>query len=117
MFSIRKRLKSFTYAFKGLILFLKTEHNAWLHLAAAFLVICLGFALKISNYDWCLLSGSIGMVFITEAFNTAIEKLTDVVSPEHSEKAGMVKDIAAGAVLIASMVALVTGALIFIPRI
>ena len=116
-FSISKRLKSFVYAFNGLKLFFRTEHNARIHIAAAILVVFLGKLLKISNCEWCLLSVVIGIVFISEIFNTAIEQLTDMISPEYSEKAKIVKDLAAGAVLMASVIALTVGLIVFVSKI
>ena len=73
-----------------------------------------GIYFKISISDWCWLALSISIVWITESINTAIEKLVDLVSPEYNVLAGAIKDIAAGAVLIASIFAIAIGVLIFI---
>lgn len=116
-FSIHARIKSFGFALKGIKLFFLTQHNAWIHLAAAIVTIIAGFYFHLNTNEWCWIVAAISLVFICEAFNTAIEFLTDLVSPDYNEKAGKVKDLAAGAVLIASITALVIGLLIFLPKI
>lgn len=87
------------------------EHNAWLHLAASATVIVAGFALDISLDDWRWLVSAIAFVWVTEAMNTAVEELCDRVSPQFDEAIGRVKDLAAGAVLAASLAAAVIGLL------
>ena len=114
-FSISKRLKSFVYAFAGLKTLLRSEHNAWIHFAATLVVISAGFFLKVNTQEWCLLVFAIGIVFVAELFNTAIEQLTDMISPEYNEKAKKVKDLAAAGVLVAAVVAVVIGCLVFFP--
>lgn len=116
-FSIRKRLLSFTYAGKGLKSFIRKEHNAWIHSAATILVIAMGIVFHISTQEWIAIILCIGMVFAAEAFNTAIERLVNLVSPEQHPVAGDVKDIAAGAVLICAIAAAIVGVVIFIPKI
>ena len=115
-FSISKRLKSFVYAFNGLKTLLRSEHNAWIHFAATIIVISSGFFLKVNTYEWCLLAFAIGIVFVTELFNTAIEQLTNMISPEYNEKAKKVKDLAAAGVLVAAAVAIVIGCFVFFPH-
>lgn len=110
-FSIRSRLKSFTYAGRGLRWLVQDEHNAWLHLVASVTVIVAGIALHISLNDWRWLVFAIALVWVTEAMNTAIEELCDRVSPEFDPSIGRVKDLAAGAVLAASLAAGVIGLL------
>ena len=95
---------------------LKTQHNAWIHAVAAVIVIFLSFYFIISRIEWLFVIGSIGFVFVAELINTSIEILTDIVSPQKQEKAGLVKDVAAGAVLVAAITALVIGLIIFIPK-
>ena len=115
--SIKKRVKSFKYAFSGISYLVKSQHNAWIHLTVMVFVIIAGVALDVSFTEWCFLIFAIGFVLAAEAFNTAIEELTNLVSPEYNQKAGKVKDVAAGAVLIAAIVAAITGLIIFIPKI
>ena len=116
-FSIKSRLSSFKFAFQGLLSLLKNEHNARIHLLATILAIVLGIVMKISVTEWALLTIVIGLVFISELFNTAIEKLADFVHPEWNDQIKKVKDYAAAAVFISAVIALVAGGLIFIPRI
>jgi len=114
-FSIIARLESFKFAFAGLWSILKTQHNAWLHLAATALVIVAGFVLKISVADWRWIIVAVALVWFAEAMNTAFEHLCDVVSPEFHSSVKKAKDIAAGAVLICAVGAACLGATIFIP--
>lgn len=114
-FSLAKRIKSFTYAWKGIIKLISNEHNAWIHCFAAVAVIIAGFAFGIDKTEWIAVVACIAAVFTAEAFNTAIEKLVDLISPEFNSKAGTIKDIAAGAVLITAIGAATIGLMIFIP--
>lgn len=115
-FSFKKRAKSFIYAAKGLKSFISREHNAWIHSLAAFAVIVLGIIFHISRTEWIAILLCIGMVFAAEAFNTAIERLVNLVSPDYNKTAGDVKDIAAGAVLICAVTAAIVGLIIFLPK-
>ena len=115
-FSIKKRLRSFVYAGKGLKSFFRKEHNAWIHCFITIVVIFLGIVLHISVHEWIAIILCIGLVFAAEAFNTAIERLVNFVSPERNDRAGDVKDIAAGAVLICAIAAAIVGLIIFIPK-
>lgn len=114
-FSLQARFKSFTYAFKGLTHVLKAEHNMWIHLSVTLTVIVLGSVLKISRFDWLIVILCIGFVLTAEIMNTAIEKLTDKVSPERNEEAGLVKDISACAVLVSVITSVIAGLLVFTP--
>lgn len=116
-FSMQARFRSFSYAFKGLIHVLKAEHNMWIHLSATLAVIVLGAILKISRFDWLVVILCIGFVLSAEIMNTAIEKLTDKVSPERNEVAGLVKDISACAVLVSVITSVIAGLLVFVPYI
>ncbi len=116
-FSISDRIKSFGYALQGLKSFFKTQHNAWIHVAATVVVIVAGFVFKVSSMEWIALSFAIALVFISELFNTAIEFLCDKISPELDPKIKLVKDISAAAVLIAAIVAVVIGAIVFVPKV
>jgi len=115
-FSIKKRRHSFIYAFKGIIYAIKTQHNLWIHLTASVLVVVFGFYFQISIYEWIAVILCIGSVITSEIFNSAIEALTDLVSPDYNEKAGLVKDLAAGAVLISAIISAIIGLIIFIPK-
>jgi diacylglycerol kinase len=116
-FSLKKRLLSFKYAFRGIYKVISSQHNAWIHSVISLLVIAAGFILEINLTQWCLIVFSIGFVFVAETINTAIENLVDMTSPDFHPKAGLIKDISAGAVLIAAITAVVIGLIIFIPAI
>ena len=110
-------MKSFACAFQGLFLMIKTQHNAWIHCLATIMVIFFSLYFKISLTEWILVIFVVGFVFAAELINTAFERLTDLVSPEKQEKAGQVKDLAAGAVLVAAITALIIGLIIFLPKV
>ena len=116
-FSIKDRLQSFVYAFKGIAFIYKTEKNIYIHTFVTIMVIIMGFILKVSKVEWCFLIISIGMVFTAEAFNTAIEHFIDFISPGYRYSAGKSKDMAAAAVLFAAITAAVVGLVIFLPKI
>ncbi|MBI4120744.1 MAG: diacylglycerol kinase family protein [Parcubacteria group bacterium] len=112
-FSIVQRAKSFTHAGRGLWIFLKTTHNAWVHFALLALAVILGFYFKITNIEWIFLIFAGGSVLAAEAFNTAIEIDMDLTSPEYHPYARDTKDVAAGAVLMTSITALLVGIFVF----
>jgi diacylglycerol kinase (ATP) len=116
-FSIQARLKSFVYAFEGVMHFMRCEAQAVIHVIAALAVIGAGFWFGISSMEWIAITFAIGIVVVSEMLNTAIEKLTDMVSPEIHPQAKVVKDVAAGAVLMASIVAAAIGLLVFLPKV
>ena len=113
---MRKRIASFGYAFEGLALMLRTQPNAWIHSVATVLVISLGAWLGLPRADWALLVVAITMVWVAEALNTGIEFLADAAVPDPHQLIKHAKDVAAGAVLLASIGAAVIGALVFLPR-
>ena len=115
-FSWKMRLKSFHYAFKGIAYMFRTQHNSWIQAGIAAMAIFLGFYLNISRIEWLFIIISIVLVFMAELLNTAIETLVDLLSPERNEKAGRIKDLAAGSVLLASIMALAVGIIIFLPK-
>ncbi len=114
-FSLIKRAKSFTYAGRGIYVFIKTTHNAWIHLFILAVAVILGFYLGITKIEWMFLVLAGGLVLVTEALNTAIEIDIDLTSPEYHPYAKDTKDVAAGAVLISAVVAAIIGAMIFVP--
>lgn len=115
-FSIIARARSFTYAFRGIGIIFKTQHNAWVHGLAAVVVIFLGFLLEISSGEWAVILLSITSVLAAEAFNTAMEIDMDLTSPRYHPYARDTKDVAAGAVLLTVTGAIVVGCIIFIPK-
>ncbi|MBL0343159.1 MAG: diacylglycerol kinase family protein [Bacteroidetes bacterium] len=109
-------MKPLKYAYDGLVEACKTQLNMKIHLVAMILVILTGILLDLTTTEWVLIAFCIGMVISTELVNTALEYLVDLVSPEHNIQAGKVKDIAAAAVLIVSVMSLLIGLIIFAPK-
>lgn len=116
-FSLKDRVKSFTYAVSGIRLMIASQHNAWIHLVATLIVLFMGFIFKITGIEWALLLIAIASVWIAETLNTAFEFLCDVASPEFHPLVEKAKDVSAGAVLIAALTALTMGIAIFAPYI
>ncbi len=113
---IGKEVQSFGFAFKGLQQVVRHERHLQFHLIMAMAVVLAGWFFHLSLVEWCLVVLAIGLVISAEMLNTAIEHLTDMVSPQFHPVAGMVKDIAAGAVLVASMTSAVIGLIVFLPK-
>ena len=113
---MRKFIRGFGYAFNGIWNAAATQLNFRVHLVAAVIAVYGGWALHISPDEWLWIILCIGLVLTAELFNTAIEFLTDLVSPEYNKKAGLVKDMSAGAVLIIAICALIIGLIIFVPK-
>ncbi|MEK7538444.1 MAG: diacylglycerol kinase family protein [Patescibacteria group bacterium] len=116
-FSMVKRAESFTHAGRGITIFFKSTHNAWVHAAVLVLAVALGFVFKITSTEWIALILASGLVLVAEAFNTAIEIDINLTSPEYHPYARDTKDVAAGAVLLATLTAGIIGAFIFLPHI
>lgn len=116
-FSLKQRIKSFSYAFNGLRLLILHEHNARIHAVAAIGAIAMGWYYQIAVYEWIAIIFAIALVVAFEIVNSAIEKLADVVSPHYQPGIKKVKDLAAAAVLVAAIAAFVIGLIIFIPKI
>ena len=116
-FSIRERLKSFGFAFNGLKILVREEHNARIHLFAVVCVIIAGVFVKISVSDWIAVVFAFGFVIVMEIVNSAIEGIADFVSPEKHEMIKKIKDLSAAAVLIAAITAFIIGLIIFVPKI
>lgn len=112
-FSLRKRLLSFKYAFNGLLLLIREEHNSRIHLCLALLVIFAGFWFKITSIEWLILLITIAMVFAAEFLNAAIEALADKISPEKDPLIKKAKDLSAGGVLFCTIISVIVGVIIF----
>jgi diacylglycerol kinase len=108
--------RSFGFAFNGLRHAVKTQLNFRLHLLSAVAVVALGVYTGLSSLEWVCISLCIGLVMVLELLNTALEIMVDLVSPDYHPKAGLIKDIAAAAVLMAAIVALVVALFIFVPK-
>lgn len=116
-FSIIARMKSFIHAWRGIGIFLKTTHNAWIQSVFFLIEIFLAIIFHISNIEWILTILTAGLLLVAEAFNTAIEIDIDLTSPEYHPYARDTKDVSAGAVLIMAILASVVALIIFLPHI
>lgn len=114
-FSVASRLRSFEHALRGLREIVRSEHNAWIHLAGTVGAIAAGLLLQIDRGDWLAIVLVIVAVWSAEALNTAFEALCDVASPEFHPSVARAKDIAAAAVLISALGAVVVGLIVFGP--
>ncbi len=112
-FSLQARLNSFRYAFRGIAAFLRREHNAWIHLLATIVVAGMGFYFRLSYLEWVAICLVLGLVWITEMLNTCVEKIIDEVTDERRPSIAFIKDVAAGAVLTAALLAVIVGLLVF----
>ena len=115
--SIKRLRKSFGYAFKGIDDVIEHEPNMKIHVVVAILVVIMAFILKVSIIEWIILVLLIGAVLAAETINTTIENLVDMYTKEYDEKAKIVKDTAAGTVLIFAITSAIIGLIIFIPKI
>lgn len=111
----KSRLQSFLNAFRGLGYTLRTQPNAQIHVAVASLVIAFGFYVQLTATEWCLVALAAALVLGAEALNTAVEVLTDLVSPDFHPLAGLAKDTAAGGVMACALGAAAVGLIIFVP--
>ncbi len=116
-FSIKKRIKSFTYAFAGLRVLFREEHNSWIHATAAVLAIAAGFLFRISPMEWIAVVIVIGMVFAAEIINSSIERTADFVKAERDDRKRDIKDLGAAAVLVCAITAALVGTIIFLPKV
>ena len=113
----KKLINSFKYALQGFASSFRTERNMKIHVVATILVIILGIYLKLNLIEWSIITIAIVIVISAELFNTAIETIVDMVSPQKNEKAKLAKDISAGAVLILAIGSAIVGFIIFLPKI
>lgn len=114
---VANRIKGVGYALKGAILLLRTEASIKIQFVIALLVTAAGFYFEISAMEWAVQILAMGLVMSIEGVNTAIEALADFIHPEQHSKIGLIKDVAAGAVFIASVSALIVGLIIYLPQI
>ena len=114
---MNKFLNGFYFARKGISYSFSTQLNFRIHCLIALFVMNAGFYFTLNTFEWLWIIAATALVVMAELFNTTIETLVDLVSPEFNPKAGLVKDISAAAVLIAAFMALLIGVLIFLPKI
>ena len=111
------RAQSFTHAFRGLRIFFITTPNAYIHFVAVIIVIIAGFYYKVSEFEWLALVLAMGLVFVSEAINTAIEIDINLTSPQFHPYARDTKDVAAGAVMLSVFISIIIGMIVFLPKI
>lgn len=114
-FSVTGRVRSFGFALKGLRTLVRTQHNAWVHVAATVGVVVAGAVLGLGRFEWLAVVVAIVLVWVAEAINTAFEFLCDVASPGFHPVVARAKDVAAAAVLICALGALAIAGLVFGP--
>lgn len=114
---IGKRLHAFVYAFRGAYLLLKTEASIQAQTFIALLTIIAGWYFNINAMEWMFQILAIGMILAAEGMNTAVEKICDFIHPDHHERIGFIKDVAAGAVFFIALAAVAIGLFIYIPKI
>ncbi|MBK9525957.1 MAG: diacylglycerol kinase family protein [Bacteroidetes bacterium] len=110
-------LGSFKPAIAGLAAAYRSQFNMRFHVAVTVLVLAASFYFQLAPLEWCVILFCIGSVIVAELLNTSLEVTVDIASPQIQEKAGLAKDIAAAAVLIAAIMSVIIGLIIFIPRI
>ena len=115
-YTLRQSIVSFKYAFNGLKILVKEEHNFRIHLLATVLVVAFGLYFRLNVTEWMAIIFAIGFVLVSEIVNTVFENLSDIVSPEFNKKIGKIKDVAAAAVLVAAFVAFAIGCFVFLPK-
>lgn len=113
----KKRGIGFRYAWRGIITVTKTERNMKFHLTATVIVLIFSWLLQLSPVEWTVIFLIIALVLTLEMVNTSIEKAMDHLAPDIHPAVGAVKDIAAGAVLVAALFSVIIGLIIFLPKI
>ncbi len=112
-FTLADRIKSFSHAIAGLKEWIKTEQNFKIHLIAALLVVISGWLVSLNAQEWLFIAIAIGLVFIAEIINSALETLCDLYSTEFNPKIKRIKDLGAAATLLAAILALTIGIVVF----
>lgn len=110
------RLKSVGYAFKGALFLIRTESSIKIQVVIAIGITAAGFYFNISRTEWLIQTVCIGLVMSMEGMNTAIEYMSDFIHPDRHKAIGRIKDIAAGAVFIASVSAVIVAMIIYFPK-
>ena len=116
-FSISKRFKSFGYAFNGLKILIREEHNSRIHILAAMVAVIAGLFFQLSAIEWVAIVLAIGWVIALEIINSAIENISDFVSPGQNEMIKKIKDLSAAGVLVGAITAVIIGLIVFVPKI
>jgi len=115
MAKIKRLLKSFVYAFRGLFKTMSEEQNLQIQFLAGLTVVVLGWCLEIKAWEWCVLLLVIFIVILMEMMNSAVERIVDILKPRLDNYVKEIKDIMAASVMLASLVAVIIGLIIFLP--
>jgi diacylglycerol kinase (ATP) len=115
-FSIKERLKSIRYAYEGVDAFFASQHNAIIHLVLTVVAFMAAIFFNVSKTEMIAIIIVSALVWSAELFNTVVEKLADLVSKEFDPRIKFIKDVSAAAVLLSAIAALLTGAIVFIPK-
>jgi diacylglycerol kinase (ATP) len=110
------RLKSVSFAVKGAVKLITTEHSIMVQFFLGILMTIIGFLMQITTTEWLFQTLAIGLVMSVEGINTAVEKIADFIHPDFHERIGFIKDIAAGAVFFAALTAVAIGLIIYVPK-
>ena len=115
-FSLKARLRSVRCAYEGLSAFFATQHNAIIHLVLTIIAFMAAIFFDVGKTDMIAIIIVTALVWLAELFNTAVEKLADLVSKDFDPRTKFIKDVSAAAVLLSAIAALIIGAIIFIPK-
>jgi diacylglycerol kinase (ATP) len=110
------RLKSVSFAVKGAVKLITTEHSIMVQFSIAIIMTIVGFCIHITATEWLFQILAIGLVMSLEGINTAVEKIADFIHPDFHERIGFIKDISAGAVFFAAITAVLIGLIIYVPK-
>ena len=113
---ISGRLKSVSFAVKGAVKLITTEHSVMVQFFIGIIMTIIGFFMHITTTEWLFQTLAIGLVMSVEGINTAVEKIADFIHPNYHERIGFIKDIAAGAVFFAALTAILIGLIIYVPK-
>ncbi len=106
-------IKSFQFAWKGIMTAFAEQRNFKFHISSALAVVAAGFIFDITDVEWLAIVLAIGFVLVTELINSSIEDIVNLLSPQQQPQAGKIKDIAAGSVLVAAIIAVFVGCIVF----
>lgn len=110
------RIKAIKYAAKGFWILITSEHSIIAQVSIAIIMAVIGFLMQISATEWLFQIMAFGFILVAESLNTAIEKMADFIHPEYHKQIGRIKDISAGAVFFAAIIAVIIGLIIYVPK-
>lgn len=110
------RIKAIKYAAKGFWILITSEHSIIAQVSITIIMAVIGFLMQISATEWLFQIMAFGLILVAESLNTAIEKMADFIHPEYHKQIGHIKDISAGAVFFAAIIAVIIGLIIYVPK-